>query len=268
MIKHRYRKYYRKKKKKKISIFKSKVFWLTFLILIISGSLFYLFAFSSFFQVKEIKISGNEKVATNNIKDTIFNNFERKIIFFSTKSILLADLNKASEALLKNFPRIFQIELKRKFFNTLLAKIEERKPIAIFCQNDNYFLIDKEGVIFKKMPESSPGLKIKKINQTADLFLGESVVEKEEITKILKIKSKLENDSKVSLMDVSISENRLNVRTSENWEIYFNLKKDLDWQLVELKTILEEISKERRRELKYIDLRFNKIYVFPEDLLT
>jgi len=44
------------------------------------------------------------------------------------------------------------------------------------------------------------------------------------------------------------------------WEIYFNLQKDqkdIDWQLVKLRAVLEEkIPSENRKDLEYIELRF------------
>jgi len=156
-------------------LLKSRFFWLFFSVLIIIGALFYFLALSSFLQIKEIKISGNKEVPTNDIKKTIFACLDRKIIFFDTKSILLANLRKADEGILKNFPQIFQVGLKRKLFNTLLVNIKERRPVAVFCQArqgfkeqnsggqaNDCFSIDKEGVIFKEASEENSILKIKK----------------------------------------------------------------------------------------------------------
>ena len=60
---------------------------------------------------------------------------------------------------------------------------------------------------------------------------------------------------------VIVSEERLNVKTSEGWEIYFNTADDLDWQVQELALVLEkQITPEKRRNLEYIDLRFSRVY--------
>ncbi len=283
MIKHKYKKFHKRKKKSRLIflVLKSRFFWLVFLLLIIFGALFYFLAFSSFLQIKEIKISGNEKVATNDIENTIFDHLDRRIIFFDTKSILLADLRKADENLLKNFPQIFQVELKRKLFNTLLANIKERKPVAVFCQAsqsspsaegldlggqvNNCFFIDNEGIIFKEASEESSILKIEKTDRADNLALGELMVGKEEMMKILRIESKLKNDFKLLAKETLISGDRLNIKTSEGWEIYFNLGKDLNWQITELEAILkEQIIPDKRKNLKYIDLRFDKVFIFPE----
>jgi len=273
---------------------KSRFFWLSFLVLIIIGTLFYFLVLSSFFQIKEIKISGNEKVATNDIEKTIFNHLDRKIIFFNTKSILLADLKKADENVLKNFPQIFQTELKRKLFNTLMVNIKERQPVAVFCQacqsrfqqdldgqtdqpspyaegldlgehDDDCFYIDKEGVIFKETLGDGSILKIKKTDRV-DEALGKIIIEKEKITEILKINTELKNDFKILVEEALISGDKLDIKTLDGWDIYFNLAKDLNWQITELKTILkEEVLPDKRKNLKYIDLRFDRVYIFPEN---
>ena len=64
-------------------------------------------------------------------------------------------------------------------------------------------------------------------------------------------------------MEISsyVSEKRLNTKTSEGWEIYFNLKGDLNWQITELGLVSEkQIPLEDRGELEYIDLRFSRVY--------
>ena len=255
MIK-KYRKPYRIKKKK--SIFRNRFFWLGILILIVFIGLFYFLVFSSFFQIKEIKISGNQKVLTEDLENTIQNQIVRNLFFFPTKSIFLVNLNKTKEAILGKFPQIIQISFKRKFPYTLEAKIEERKPVAVFDQGEKNFLLDKEGIIFEEVAEVGDYLKIKSSNQNQPLNLGDKVVEKELLLSILETGSKLRNDFKIPLEEfLVVSDERFNAKTLEGWEIYFNLKGDLSWQLTKLKADLEEeIPPERRKDLEYIELRF------------
>jgi len=253
----KYRKPYRVRKKK--SIFRNRFFWLGILILIIFGGFFYLICFSSFFQIKEIKISGNQKVPTADLQNIIQNRIEKKVLFFRSKGIFLADLNKINGAILEKFPQIAQANLDKKFPNTLLAQVEERKPIAIFCQGERYFFLDKEGIIFEEVSEVGiEYLKIKNLTLIEDLKLGEEVVKKEVLPKILEIESKLRENFKISAEEISIlSEDRLNAKTLDGWEIYFNPQKDLNWQLTKLNAVLEEeIPLERRKDLEYIELRF------------
>jgi len=256
----KYRKPYRIKKKK--SIFHSRFFWLVVLVLIFLGGIFYLLFLSPFFQIREIKISGadryNEKVPSEAILTTVQGKLDQKLIFFSTKSIFLVDLNQMRKEILKEFPQIAQANLKRKFPQILEIEIEERKPIAIFSHEGSYFFIDKEGIIFEEiLRDELKLLEIKNSILKEKPKLGERVVEEELISKILKISSELEN-LKVQILEANlVSDERIDIKTSENWEIYFDPQKDLDWQLAKLKVDLENvIPPEKKKDLEYIELRF------------
>jgi len=271
MKKYRYKKSYRIKKKKSVlRIFKSKIFLLVFLFLVVSGTIFYFVVFSSFFQIKEIKISGNIKVSVEDLRNNIAEQVNKRIIFFNTKSIFLADLKEINEILLEKFPGIAKIDLSREFPGSLSAQIEERKPVAVFSEIENYFFVDREGIIFEKVSVIDPQiLKVKKSALVVDLKLGKKIIEKEQLNQILKINSKLKDDLKIPVEEIlTISKNRINAKTSEGWEIYFNSERDLEWQLAELSVLLKKrIPHEKRKNIEYIDLRFDKIFIFPETYL-
>jgi len=295
MKKYRYKKSYRAKKRKSISrlILYSRFFWLSCLVLIILGVIFYFVVFSSFFQIEEIRVTGNKKVSTENLKNIIICQIDKKIVFFISKSIFLANLPEISREILEKFPQIAKADLKRDFPDIITVKIEEREAIGVWCQSrtrtfnaesieptenntekvrgqdSNCFYTNKEGIIFEKISESEINaqiLMVKNLASIEDLQLGKKVIEKEQLNQILKIESKLKNDLKIPFREISIiSEKRLNAKTTEGWEIYFNPKKDIDWQLSELDFLLKEkIPPDKRRNLEYIDLRFEKIYIFPE----
>jgi len=88
--------------------------------------------------------------------------------------------------------------------------------------------------------------------------LGNKVIEKEFLSSILDTESKLENNLKIPVEEVLVvSDERINLKTSEGWEIYLNPKGDVDWQLTKLSEVLEkEIPLEKRGNLQYIELRF------------
>lgn len=258
-MKKTFRKPHRIKPKK--SIFRNRFFWLSFSILIILGAIFYLIYFSALFQIKNINIFGQEKVSPEQVKSFI----ETK-----TRTIFLVNFNEIREGLLKNFPQIGKINFKRKFPDTIEIKIEERKPVIGIVlgekENESYFFIDENGIVFErifKIPQET--LKIKKLDLSSELKLGEKIMEEEEISKILEIKSKLADELKIPIEEILVVFNeRFNVKTLEGWEIYFNPKENLNWQIIKLKAILEKkLPPEKRGKLQYIDLRFEKIYIFP-----
>lgn len=270
-MKKRFKKPYRIKKKK--SILKNRFFWIGVLGIVVLIGLFYLICFFDFFQIEKIEIFGNQKVKTENIKNLTEKEISKKVLFFPTKSIFLANLDNIRISILEEFPQIANINLEREFPRVLKVEIIERKPVAVFVnasqnfedQNqDIFFFIDREGIIYEKISEeiAQNMFEIKNSGFKKEPRLGEQVVGKEKLAKILEIERKLKNDLKIHINSAEIvSEQRLNIKTLEGWEVYFNLQKSLDWQLTELGLILEKkIPLEKREQLEYIDLRFDKIY--------
>ena len=252
----KYRKPHRIKKRK--LFFRNRFFWLGILILIIFGGFFYLICFSSFFQIKEIKVSGNQKVETPDLEGFLKEKISQRVLFFPTKSIFLVNLNEMIKDILNNFPQVAKAEINRRFPDNINILIIERLGLANWCYKEQCFLLDNEGVIFET---AEPGINlIKIISQQNSILpiLGEKVIERELLSQILEIESKLKKDLKIETSEILFfSEERLNIKTSEGWEICFNPQKDINWQLTKLKAVLEEgIPLERRKDLEYIELRF------------
>lgn len=257
MAQYRYLKKFHGFKKKK-SILKNRFFWLSILLLLILGGIFYLFFFFSYFQIKEIKISENNKVKAEAIKSQVDKKISQKILFWQSQSIFLANLNEISGIILNSIPEIAAVDLKKKFPQTLEVKIKERESVAVFSSDSGDFLIDKEGVIFESFSsEQSDLLKIKKSDSEGKKAPGEKVLEAGLLSKALTIFDKLKKMD-IALKEIFIvSKDRLNFKTSDGYDIYFDPEKDIDWQLIKLESAFrKEISKEKRNNLEYIDLRF------------
>ena len=252
-----YRKPYRLKKKK--PIYKNPFLWLIILFLLIISGIFYLISFFSFFQIKEVKISGNKEVASESLISIINGKADKKILFLPTKSIFLIGLDDIEKQILSDFSIIESVEAKKKLPDVLNFKITERTGIAVWCREERCFLIDKNGIIFKEDSNNTALAKIK-VSIAPEAKLGEEVLKKEELDKILKINSKLKEFG-IPIQEIFIfSEERINVKTLENWEIYFYSQEDVDWQLTKLKMVLEkEIPLEKRGNLEYIELRFGNL---------
>lgn len=260
-----YRKPYRIKKKK--IFLRRKGFWFLFFGFSLLISIFYFLFFSPFFEVKQITISGNEKIKTEEIKGLIENNIWSDFKLFKNKNINLIKKNKINDIFLKEFPQIKNFSFKKRLPNTLEITIKERQPIAIFKKEHDCFFIDSEGIIFEKVSDCNRDFfVIQNFLLNQDLVLGNQAVSKEDISKISQIESYFKEEIKIPLKEFSIvSDERLNVKTDEEWEAYFSLSENIQWQLVKLKILLEKkIPPEKRKNVKYIDLRFERVYIFPE----
>lgn len=255
----KHRRYYREYRRKKII---KKFLLISFLILIVLGGAFYILFFSPFFRLKEIEILGNEKVQSQDLRIIIEQKIFKKLIFFSSKSIFWLDFQIPEKEILDNYPQIATVSFKKRFPSKIIVEIEERKKIGIFYQETTPYLINKEGVIFEEAEALNSNFIVK--SERTNFNLGDKVIEKENLEKILKIQKTLE----VLEIDIEYfflpSPKRLDVKTSEGWQIYFSLIEDLDWQITKLKLALEnKIPPEKRGILEYIDVRFGNM-VYPK----
>jgi len=247
--------------RKKKSILKNKFFWIFALVLIAFISLFYLICFCSYFQIKNIKISGNYKVSAENIRKVIEENIPKKILFFNSKSIFLINLNKVEEGLLEKFPHVENIFFDKDFPDKLIIEIKEREPVAVFEKDNRYFLIAKDGVIFEETGEKESWLVVKN-PAVSEIELGKEVIERERIEKIIIIETGLEALDIQTIEAEIVNDQRVNVKTSEDWQAFFNFDNDVSNQVFNLGVVLKEkISPGKRRNLEYVDLRFgNQVY--------
>jgi cell division septal protein FtsQ len=264
-----FKKPYRIRRKKQL--LKNKFFLLGVAAFLIGSGIFYLICLAPFSQIKAITISGCQKVQAGDLEKAILSQIEKNIGFLDTQSIFLADSQKITVEILKNFPQIETINFKKDLPDNLKVLVKEREPVAVLQQNDKSFFIDNGGLAYEEVLGSVwPGLIIKNQTLSSALKPGQIAVKENLLAQILKINSALTKDLKINTTGIEIaSEQRLNVKTTLGFEIYFNLKGDIDWQIAELKIILEnKIPSAKRRNLNYIDLRFDRVFVSPEGLIS
>jgi cell division septal protein FtsQ len=238
---------------KKKPFFKKPIFWISLFLILILASFSYAIFFSNIFEIKKIEISGEQRIQKEDFKKFL----EDKI---DAKNILLIKLGPIKNEILKNFPQVSFVEIKRKFPSTLIFKITERKEVVALCQKEDCYLVDKEGIVFDR-GEGEGILKIERENFGGEIKPGDRVIEKEILEKILEVSKKIEfGIEKVSI----ISQDNLHFKTSQGFEIFIDPQKDIDWQITKLKVALENaIPKEKIGDLEYIDLRFGN-FAYPK----
>lgn len=266
---HRYPKTH--KERKEISWKRRIIFsWILFLIL----ALAYILFFSPIFEIKEIRISGNRAIGSEEIQSSLDGFLYGKILFFFNRNnIFLATDSKLTDILLGDFPRILSIEINKDIFKkTINLTIVERKETGIFCKEEpaspnrgECYYIDREGVIFEKAPQTSGSLiLVIKDNSGGEVELGNNVIKKEFMAELIDLRVYLTDNLGLKALDFIIESDvseDLRINTNEGWYILFDKARDLQNQLKALELVLEEKIKEGRRNLEYIDLRIeNRVY--------
>lgn len=262
----------RYKVKRKKSIFKNRLFGEGFLFFLEVSLIFYFLIFSQTFQVDKVYIFGNKEVKSQNLQNFLQGKIEKFSPFTSIANIFLVNSRELEREILKKFPKINIVEIKKKFPNMLDIMVEEKKAVAIFCLEEQFLssetisqcgFLDKKGIVFEENCSLNEDLPlIKSLESEKKINLGGIVIEKEILEEILKINENLENELKLSLEEYILATgSRLNVKTSQGWEIFFDLKTDIDLQILKLRLLLEEeILPENRKIFEYIDLRLPRVY--------
>jgi len=261
----KYKKSFKTRRKKSLGrevkkAFGSKLFLAGIVLTIAISSLAYLFLLSSVFKIKNMEFSGCQKTSCDELKSIVYEN--------TSKNIFLSDIANAAKIIREKYPVVSDISIKRKLPDKISAKIEERQPVIALSFLSEFYFIDKEGVVFEESQDIPFGIpEIKDESLKNDIKLGETIIKKKDIENILKIEGGLSGSLKIIVREISMaSPKKISVITEEGWKAYLNPEKDLDWQIEQLGIILKEkIPQESRRNIEYIDLRFDKIYIFPEN---
>lgn len=288
-----YRKKHLKGKISKIkprkSILKKLWFWILLMIFFIVCATLYFLFFSEKFQIENILVFGNEKTESEDLLELVEKNSNIKLanLYFwqiNSKSIFLASSKKISQQILKDFPKIESVKLKKVFPKTLQLYITERIPVGIYCENQedenqHCFFVDKNGVAFENIYYGhnieNEGQKMFIVRQNVEekyVHLGQNIVEQNIISALLKVEGMLNENFEINLGEALVTNPlRLNIKTNEGWQIYFNLDPEynINSQIAKLGLLLkDEIPKENRAILKYIDLRFkDRAQVMPKEAM-
>ncbi|MFA5878532.1 MAG: FtsQ-type POTRA domain-containing protein [Candidatus Staskawiczbacteria bacterium] len=245
--------------KRKESIVRKPIFWWCALILVLIGAGIYVFIFLKTFQVSSVSIVGNIKVQTRDIEALVSERTDRRFLFLASRSIFLVNSKGITAEILKQYPAIDSLKIQKKLPSSLIINILERKPLAVFCDSkEACFFIDDKGIAFEQVESTIGGFAIVRHNSGSSIALGGEAVKGDIARVISKIQQDLQGKFQINIDEANIVSNeRLNVKTSEGWEVYFDLTADIDLPVEKMNLLLEkEIPQESRAELQYIDLRF------------
>jgi cell division septal protein FtsQ len=222
----------------------------------------YLIIYSPVFKINDVQIINNENISSedvlNFIKINIFNNsYFKKILGF--QNILIwpnfLENNYNTLAQIKN------ISIEKDYFKkNILVKIEERKPIGLWCVNteSKCFEFDDNGYLFNKTFFSEGGTTLKIFDFTSrKLSIGAFVLEKrlfDNLNLILKVLEK--NNLNIEEIDLkNLETEEIAVKLFNGPYIYFSL----NFPPPDLESIINKIN--NFNNLKYLDLRVeNRVY--------
>lgn len=241
-----------------------KVFLFSLPLGIFGGILYFVFL-SSYFEIKNVNISGLKSVSEDNVRQEVSKIFARRnwvIGKLSNYFLFSKDLAKAE--IQSAFPKIGEIKIEKVYPEILNVEIRERNATGVWCRVADCFYFDAQGVIFEPAPKSFGSLMITAEDQRDldNVKIGDAVLSAERVSFLEEAKELIGRNFEFSIKNFIItSRGEIEILTSENWRILLAQKETLEYQFSNLKYLLDEEIKNRRRELEYVDLRLgNKLY--------
>jgi len=248
--------------------------FILFLAIIAAGGLFYFIFYSPYFTIKNIKISGLEKISESEIRDIINSQINsRKIFIFKQNNIFIFDENSIKNKIDSKYA-LDSLKMEKGLPGNLSFEIKEKTPVIIWKTGDKYYFVDKDGIIIREIPEGEswdngmdqPGSRIAvafdENNEPA--AIKETILTGETVQAIAKLQNNLFGVTGLLISNFRTTKyinSTIKSLTNEGWEIYFSAINDLNAQIEKLKLFLNEKKPEDRQGLEYVDLRFpDRVY--------
>jgi len=227
----------RKRRKKRRNVFLKIIFWVMLL---------FIFLNLPFFKIKEIKIEGDSSFKKELAK--VFQE-NQNFFFFSSKKI---------ENVLKKYPEIKKLEIKRIFPNKLFLKIIKRKEVANLKKGEESFILGDDGVVLKKGENKNLFLIV--LEEKKEVKKGKKIFDKEFVKELLEVQKKLHQKG-FFLKKVIIKplEMQMELQGERKINLFLSKRTPLVVQIdVFFKVFEKSLSLEEKEKLEYIDLRYVK----------
>lgn len=223
----------KQKREKRYKILKS-ILKILFLFAIIIGILLFLFV-SPVFNIKNIEVSGNKKINTDEIKSVSKINLEENILKFSSKEI---------KKNIKENAYIDTVEIKRKIPNTVQINVTERKVKYQLEYGNAFAYIDENGYILEISSESSQMPIIRGYSTVKEDIKSGNKLTEEDCEKLIIVKEflKVAEDNGIyniiTIIDISNDEDYKFELPAKGKVAYMGDSKNISSKILTLKEIL------------------------------
>ncbi len=265
-----------RQRQKQSRIFKLKIYTgFTLFFFLIIGAL-YLIIYSSLFQIKNIEITGNKNVKTEEIINgakKVVSEQSKLASFLTTNNILIWKIEP--DLFQKAIPQIEKLTIEKDYFNRQIKiNVQERQKFGVWCMApdssvasstptqqlslEECFWFDNQGTIFSGAPSVEGGL-INKVDDFSgrSLKFGETVLAEKFLPNLFKIFEILRK-SDLGINSLKLEKLELQeISTESSPQIYFSLRIDPGFGLAAIES-LKNIGLDK---IEYIDLRIeNRAY--------
>jgi len=223
---------------------------------------FYYFTMSEALLVTDVTVTGNHQVSTQQIFDVLDLDSDARLFLIKKNNYFLMSQGRLNQVLTSAIPTIKSIvSFKKTWPNKVRIEITEHTPAFVVESDNNYFLVDDEGVVVNQI--DNPGKLIIAHDQLVETFARDEALPGHKLAPFIISMNKLWN-TKISTPIAWIkfpgkSSNEVEFVTSLGWSVMFDTARSVTVQLSDLTVILsKQIKPSEQANLAYIDLRLSK----------
>ena len=237
----------------------------------------------SYWRIKRIEFTGQVVIDENYLRQELEQLLSGNILGLIPRDLyFVVKTQEISSDLLKQFPRLEEVKVSKKFPSILTLQMKGRDLFGILCQkrktatttaenivedeSPGCMFIDKKGVAYDEAPDSF-GYLIPKVvidNYAENWQLGSSVMGENKIKQIELASLAFQEvigSSFVGYQLFSRIPGEFRATNMHGQKFYLNFNDDFKKVFNVFKTVLEQEIKDKRTNLDYVDLRFgNKIF--------
>lgn len=200
---------------------------------------------SSYFEVNQIMVNGNQQLATEEIMRVVGDYKGQNIFLIPGREVVTK---------LMNYVRIKGVKLEREFPHKLIIKINERSGLGIFETTDGKWVELSQGgkilgVYNEKLPDNLPQIQDLKVK-----VMDKQVEMDKELTYLLRLLKSFYTEQ-IDITKVSYSPYNIQFYFKDHSKLYFGGLDSIEKKLKIYKNIIEKMEN-NRKNIKYIDLRY------------
>jgi cell division septal protein FtsQ len=218
-----------------------KFIWILVIIVILFLAILYLMFFSPVFQIRNIVIEGSPPEEVKTLTES-----------FKGKNIFLFNSSQSETDLINNRPEILSVKIYKGIPDILKMKFNCRVGKIIWQTQNQYFLIDEQGVAFKEITSPKDLPKVVD-NKNLDVKIPIILASPNFINFIKNLPSKIEqNGLKIDYFAVNETTFQVDVITEEGIKIIFDTTRPLTEQM----DAFQKVWNDHKNEIKeYVDVR-------------
>ena len=227
--------------------------------MVICGIIYFSVFYGKFY-VSAVEITGNNGVLAQDISQKALQAANTPLINAGllriySKSIIIARKGAIEDNILQAFPEIDSVNVKKQFPNKILVQVKERVAFANACENQQCFLMDSKGILFKEAFQEDL-ISITNEAGLAPLALRATTISRQAIEFIDAISKNLRERFNVTAKSAIVADT-LVITTNEGWQAHFSMQETAEPQITKMNLLLEqEIVPAQRKNIEYIYLQY------------